>query len=80
MDNETIELLEECEYIATQMYDGHFTIMRFTTNWRFCFGQPYTYEEIQMMAEGKTLKEALKKGIQKGTDAHLFYKKIREDG
>lgn len=80
MDTETIELLEKCEHIANQKYDGHFTIMRFTTNWKFCFGQPLSYDEIQLMSTGKTLKEALEKGIQEDTNAYLFYQKMREDG
>ncbi|GLI51345.1 hypothetical protein TSYNTROOL_14310 [Tepidanaerobacter syntrophicus] len=74
------ELLKQCEEIAKQKYDGHFTLMRFTTNWKFCFGQPYTYEEIQHMTTGKTMWEAIQKGIDKDCNAHSFYKEIREDG
>jgi hypothetical protein len=36
-----IEALMTClESCARLHYDGHFTVMRFTTNWRVCFGTP----------------------------------------
>lgn len=76
------ELLKMCEEIAKEKYDGHFTLMRFTTNWRFCFGQPYDYNEIQAMAGGKTMIEAIQRGINENCNAHSFYENIeniRED-
>lgn len=78
-----IELLKQAREIAKERYDGHFTLMRFTTNWRFCFGQPFNYDEIQMMAGGKTMIEAIQRGIKQNCNAHSFYENIeniREDG
>lgn len=46
--------------LADAKHDGHYTIMKFTTNYRVCFGTPTTEEDIQMMAEGPTLLEAIK--------------------
>lgn len=77
-----LELLKQAEEIAKEKYDGHFTLMRFTTNWRFCFGQPYDYNEIQAMAGGKTMIEAIQRGIKQNCNAHSFYENIenfRED-
>lgn len=57
MDNK--KLFEVIELLGNNLCDGHFTIMKFTTNWRVCFGfQPQTREDIQHMPEGKTLEEA----------------------
>lgn len=75
MDSKAIDLLNECERIAKEKYDGHFTLMRFTTNWKFCFGQPFNYDEIQMMATGKTMEEAIQKGIKKTQMLIYFSKK-----
>jgi hypothetical protein len=77
-----LELLKMCEEIAKEKYDGHFTLMKFTTNWRFCFGQPFNYDEIQMMAGGKTIIEAIQRGIKENCNSHSFYENIenfRED-
>lgn len=79
MDSKAIGLLNKCERIAKEKYDGHFTLMRFTTDWKFCFGQPFNYDEIQMMATGNTMEEAIQKGIKEDTNAYLFYKKMKED-
>lgn len=73
------DVLKECERIANEKYDGHFTIMKFTTNWKFCFGQPYNYEEIQLMATGQTMEEAIDKGIKENTNASDFYKIIGKE-
>lgn len=37
---EVARLLEMAEYRAAQRYDGHLTIMRFTTGWKVMFGTP----------------------------------------
>ncbi|ERS92960.1 hypothetical protein [Staphylococcus simulans] len=61
MKKSKFEILEE---YANQFYDGHYTIMKFTTNYRVAFGTLYStdYEElrndISKMAEGKTLELA----------------------
>ena len=44
---------------ANRHYDGHLTIMKFTTNWKVTFGTPNSRGEIDRMATGKTIEEAL---------------------
>lgn len=47
-------------WYADSFYDGHFTIMKFTTEYKFSFGhQPSCREDIDKMATGKTLREAV---------------------
>lgn len=59
--------------IANDKYDGHFTLMKFTTNWRCCFG---TVDDAinyhQHMAEGKTMQEAIDNCIKNNINAYDF--------
>lgn len=56
--------LNVAEQIAKERYDGHFTLMRFTTNWRFCFGTvELDRSGIQKMESGKTLVDAVMKAV-----------------
>jgi hypothetical protein len=56
-DGQTFDIIEG---IANRFFNGHFTIMSFTTNWRICFGpQPNSRMEIEGMAVGTTLADAL---------------------
>jgi hypothetical protein len=55
--------LDELEARAIAEADGHFTIMRFTTNWRVVLGTPDGREDIEQMAEGKTLAEAIRHAL-----------------
>jgi hypothetical protein len=58
--------LVEC---ADELWDGHVTIMKFTTNWRVGFGTLASGDimelraDIAEMAEGKTLAEAAAKAL-----------------
>jgi len=56
-------IFDLCKKISNLYYDGHMTLMKFTTNWRFCFGTPECREDISVMAEGKTEDEAMINGI-----------------
>jgi hypothetical protein len=61
----TEELLKRLVDIANERFDGHVTIMKFTTNWRVGFGTPsqvYSNKanDVEMM-DGKTLEEAATK-------------------
>lgn len=60
------------EKIADRKYDGHFTIMKFTTNWRFCFGTASGRKDISQMAEGKTMEEAILNGIINNINVYDF--------
>lgn len=56
--------LAAAKAIADQFYDGHMTVMKFTTGWRLSFGaQPVCRDDINAMPEGATLHEALAKAI-----------------
>jgi len=66
-------LLKVVEAIAKESYGGHYTLMKFTTDWRFCFGTPFENEEETMyMAEGKTMYQAIMNGIVNNTYALDF--------
>jgi hypothetical protein len=54
-----IKLLEIIEDLADKYSDGHFTLMKFTTNYRFSLGTIDGREEIQEMGVGKTIDEAI---------------------
>ncbi len=53
-------VFEAIRLIGDKFYDGHFTIMKFTTGYRVSFGgQPDGREDIQQMPAGDTLGEAI---------------------
>lgn len=59
-----IDALELLTRLAEAGADGHFTILKFTTNWRVALKTPNLYtgdgsEEIQRWATGQTLDEAI---------------------
>jgi len=53
---------------AAKHHDGHLTIMKFTHNWRVCFGKPRYRYMIAMMPVGETFAEAAKLAL--ATNAH----------
>lgn len=71
-----MDILKEAEKIANEKYDGHYTLMKFSTNWRFCFGTLFIssyaeeQEAIKLMAEGKTMEEAIRKGINEDINCY----------
>ena len=56
-------LLDMLELRAAATADGHFTVMRFTTNWRVSLDTPRSREDIQEMFEGQTFEEAAIKAL-----------------
>ena len=74
-----IELLTGFESVASSCFDGHITIMRFTTNWRVGFGTPASRCDIDRMWSGKTFQEAalaalhaLRDGTQPDCQSHKW--------
>ncbi len=59
-------LFDVIETIA-ENFDGHFTIMGFTTGTRVSFGTPNSKEEIASMSFGHDISEALISEIKKLT-------------
>lgn len=56
-------VLKSLQTIADRYFDGHFTVMKFTTNWRVGFGTQNNLEMIMDMRDGKTLMDAYKAAI-----------------
>jgi len=63
------ELLRRLEQVATTLFGGHFTIMRFGSNWRVGFTAPNDRHDITAMAEGRTFAEAADKALQRIKEA-----------
>lgn len=59
--------------IANKEYDGHFTLMKFTTDWGCCFGTlDNTHMTSYEMSHGKTMSGAIKKCISNRTDTYIL--------
>ena len=58
-----VDLFEFAQTLANKYSDGHLTIMKFTSNWRVSFSTPSERADIDRMAEGETLQEALGQAI-----------------
>jgi hypothetical protein len=69
------ELMQTLEEIANAEFDGHFTVMKFTTNWRVCFGTVMEANSFEPgdkdheMCEGKTFEEAAIAAIRERRNA-----------
>jgi hypothetical protein len=62
--NQQDQFFRVIQVIGEELFSGHFTIMKFTTNWRVSFGsQPQSHEDIQAMASGNTLMAAFVKAL-----------------
>lgn len=76
---------------AKKEYDGHFTILGFSTNYAVCFGtltntavwlsmenedSSYEYKCINHMAKGKTLEDAMRECITKNINNIQIHKDI----
>lgn len=60
----TLEKMALVEKIAKEEFDGHYTLMRFTTDWRFTFGTVNNREDVYLSVKGKTIDEVLDKAIE----------------
>ncbi|CAI3195301.1 hypothetical protein [Clostridium neonatale] len=74
-------MFDELVDLANKDYDGHFTILKFTTNYRVCLG---TLHEINplitlYMAKGKTLDEAIKNAIDNKIDCYKVDELFKEN-
>jgi hypothetical protein len=57
------DLMAELERVAAEEFDGHLTVMRFTTNWRVGFGTPMARCDVTAMPAGATFEEAAEKAL-----------------
>lgn len=62
--------LQKLVDIADKEYDGHFTLMKFTTNWRCCFGTVDDLMKSYYMACGETMDEAIDSCIENRIDIY----------
>lgn len=69
--------LQELIDIANKEYDGHFTLMKFTTDWGCCFGTIYDGLESYYMAHGKTMEEAIENCIKNKIDIYKIDASIK---
>ncbi len=58
---EAFKLLERLIVAANQNFDGHLSILKFTTNWRVSFKTPDGRDDIAEMEVGRTFEEAAQK-------------------
>lgn len=58
-------LLDRLTQLANLLADGHYTICKFTTNYRVGLGTPADREFIDKMAVGATLNEAIENLLKK---------------
>ncbi len=72
MDNmDLTHAIAVADYISKEKYDGHFTLLCFTTGCKFCFGtlDKINYNTTSLMASGKTIEDAIKIAIDKKIDS-----------
>lgn len=72
----TQEKMNQVIKIANEEFDGHFTLMKFTTNWRLTFGTVENREDINASECAETLDEVLDKAIKSKTSVHNEYKTL----
>ena len=71
MDNmDLIHAVAVADYISKEKYDGHSTLLCFTTGCKFCFGtlDKINYNTTSLMGSGKTIEEAIKNAIDNKID------------
>lgn len=71
--------LQELIDIANKEYDGHLTLMKFTGDWRCCFGTIDNNMKSYYMAYGETLEEAAEKCIANRIDTYKINARIKAE-
>ena len=72
-----VQAMVIADYISKEKYDGHYTLLAFTSGCRFCFGtlEKMTYNSTSLMALGKTVEEAISKAIKYNIDSDSIINK-----
>lgn len=65
MNEQEVELWERLQTVANENYDGHLTVLKFTTNWRIGFVTPTDRDQIDEMAAGNSFEEAAQHALAK---------------
>jgi hypothetical protein len=68
MTTRDAELMWRLERVARERHDGHFTVMRFTTNWRVMFGTPNDRDDIESALAGATFASAALAALRADAD------------
>lgn len=72
LSSETLSNLANAINFANKNYDGHLTMMKFTTGWKICFGTPVMdasgREEVYVLPQYDSLDDAL----------HLMFNKFKD--
>ncbi|MEC5323301.1 MULTISPECIES: hypothetical protein [unclassified Aurantimonas] len=69
MSDEDIDIWGRLIEVANRDFDGHLTILKFTTNWRVGFVTPSEREIIEDMAVGDTFAEAASNALYPKRDS-----------
>lgn len=66
-----VQAMTVADYISKEKYDGHYTLLAFTSECRFCFGtlDKISYNTTSLMAKGKTVEEAIENAIKNNIDS-----------
>ncbi|SCI26248.1 MULTISPECIES: hypothetical protein [unclassified Romboutsia] len=66
-----VQAITVADYISKEKYDGHYTLLAFTSECRFCFGtlDKISYNTTSLMAKGKTIEEAIANAIKNNIDS-----------
>lgn len=73
-----MDKLQELINIANKEYDGHFTLMKFTCDWRCCFGTINDRMWSYFMACGETMEESIDNCIRDRIDDIKIHKMVKE--
>ena len=65
--------------IANKEYDGHFTLMKFTCDWRCCFGTINNNMKSYYMSYGETMDEAIENCIKNRIDIYKINERIAKE-
>jgi len=63
MTSDDFDTMVQLVTIANADFDGHLSVMKFTTNWRVGFITPDGRDGISAMHEGETFDEAATKAL-----------------
>lgn len=64
------DLMDLLELYANLFHDGHYTLMKFTTNWGCTFGTVNCRTEVDHMSKGRTMEEAIKNAIRSDNNVY----------
>lgn len=75
----TDELMSLLSRRADEISDGHFTVCKFTTNWRVAFFTPNDMSDISFMEEGATFEDAACRALARfAKDNHFPTEEFRK--